>query len=827
MKTCHVIAVLALAGAAFPLPAAAAAPAPIVGDFATPWQEESQFIVQTIATDLTEMMMFAKSGRAPAQKDLSIQVSEAAGSHDGAFVYRVALPDLQMTVDLPISAAIWAPSVYQPLVQALAQKLALKGSNPALADDMVERLTDLRAEAIERANADVSAALEQNFSAPALHERAALVLAAFTLREHARLFFEIRTELCAMTAHLALARGLRGSSDFSVEGRLAEAALAALYNNQVEAVQLIERLSANSAPGVQTWCRALRVRSTGDYRLIKDTPEISLLERLEKFNAESQRRDNVMVWEQVASLRESWQKLPDWLRITATSSYSVGIGHVMIDDALGLELGEIRQVYALSRGAELRQDDVVAALNVEPGRCVNATADGQPRVRVIGWGLWAAFLQRQLCQLIVEDFKVMNKMWAVPDDARRFRDEADAAFGGLRLYPFVRRQNATDNAYYHQAQDDSMALIRRQPHLIPAEAWNYVSYSVPFGKIYYPPPHPFINEWHRHNPPPGTAYDPHPRGNHPSLVNRPDTVALLEHLHALAPWDHDISFFLIQKRFGEKPTAAQLMEVYGPELDYTTSPMITIAKASMANPAVYVEWMNKAAMQTPRIYYRLGDYFVTQGRTEEAAQAYTDGMARSPDPLELAAAARWMVNYLEDHHETEKATALADRAAEVYSQPGLEAKAALLERRKQYDDAFKIHQAIAERYGDPEEILPFLARMQQAAPNSKYRALLTEAIAGSRFEKIELQKLSGAPTVGVVPSTENDEMRKAGLRQTDIIVGVQGYRTPTATRYTIVRELGDPQLTLIIWRDHAYRELKAAPPNRRFGVDFLDYRAAK
>jgi hypothetical protein len=70
-------------------------------------------------------------------------------------------------------------------------------------------------------------------------------------------------------------------------------------------------------------------------------------------------------------------------------------------------------------------------------------------------------------------------------------------------------------------------------------------------------------------------------------------------------------------------------------------------------------------------------------------------------------------------------------------------------------------------------------------------------------------------------------MRKAGLRQTDIIVGVQGYRTPTATRYTIVRELGDPQLTLIIWRDHAYRELKAAPPNRRFGVDFLDYRAAK
>ena len=266
MKTCHVIAVLALAGAAFPLPAAAAAPAPIVGDFATPWQEESQFIVQTIATDLTEMMMFAKSGRAPAQKDLSIQVSEAAGSHDGAFVYRVALPDLQMTVDLPISAAIWAPSVYQPLVQALAQKLALKGSNPALADDMVERLTDLRAEAIERANADVSAALEQNFSAPALHERAALVLAAFTLREHARLFFEIRTELCAMTAHLALARGLRGSSDFSVEGRLAEAALAALYNNQVEAVQLIERLSANSAPGVQTWCRALRVRSTGEPR---------------------------------------------------------------------------------------------------------------------------------------------------------------------------------------------------------------------------------------------------------------------------------------------------------------------------------------------------------------------------------------------------------------------------------------------------------------------------------------------------------------------------------------------------------------------------------
>lgn len=810
--------------AALPL---ATAPAPIVGNFATPWQEESQFIVQTIATDLTEMMVFAKSGRPPGKQAEAIQVSEAPGSRDDALIYRVTLPDPQLTVDLPLSAAIWAPSVYQPLVQALAQKLALKGSSAAPADEMVARLTDLRAEVIERANAEVSAALEKNFSAPALHERAALVLAAFTLREHARLFFEIRTELCAMTAHLALARGLRDGSDASVEGRVAEAALTTLYNNEVQAVELAESLAANRAPGVPAWSRALRVRSTGDYRLIKDTPEISLLERLEKFNAEAQRRDNVTTWEQVSSLRESWQNLPDWMRITATRNYTVGIGRVMVDNALGLELGEVRRVYALSQGAELQQDGAVAALNVEPGRCVSVAADGRPQVRVIGWGLWAGFLQRQLCQAVVEDFKVMNKMWAVPDDARAFRDKADAAFAGLRLYPFVRRQNATDDAYYHQAQDDSMALIRRQPHLIPAEAWNNVAYTVPFGKIYFPPPHPFINEWHRHNPPAGTAYDFHPRANHPSLVDRSDTMALLEQLHAIAPWDHDISLTLTRKRYGEKPSVAQIMEVYRMELDYATSPMLAIAEASEANPPIYVEWMNKAAAQAPTVCYRLGDYLVKQGRADDAARAYTDGMARAPDPLEMAAVARWMVNYLEDHHESEKATALADRAAEVYSQAGLEAKASLLERRKEYDDAYAIHQAIVDRYGHPEEVIPFLARMQQAAPNSKYRALFAQAIANGPYQKIELRNLSGAPALGAVASAENDEMRKAGLRQTDVIVGVQGYRVDNAARYTILRETGGPQLTLIIWRDNTYRELKASPPGRRFGVDFNDYHAAK
>ena len=159
------------------------------------------------------------------------------------------------------------------------------------------------------------------------------------------------------------------------------------------------------------------------------------------------------------------------------------------------------------------------------------------------------FLQRHLCHALQENFDFLERKWGVHDEAKTFNRKTDETFAQLRLYPFVQRFNCTDILSYHRSVDAGLAVTVATPHLISPEIWNYLCYTVPFAPLYTPRSNPHINEWHKHNPPPGPAYYPLPRMNHPSLVNRPDTVSRLEQLHALAPYDREISFNLLRIKY--------------------------------------------------------------------------------------------------------------------------------------------------------------------------------------------------------------------------------------------------------------------------------------
>lgn len=808
------------------------------GVFETPWQEESQFIVQAVATDLAEMMFFAKSGRLPEAGTFAVEAGEKGVSPDGTLIYGVKVrfsPDSVVETELPLAPTIWSPACYQPLTRALMEKLALAKPVPAAAPsgDLIERLTDLRAPTIERANEEVSDQLVKDFSAPALHEEAALVLAAFALREHTGIFFELRRELCRMTAHLALANALRKDGNASLAGRLAEAAQVTLYNNRTDAMKLLETLPLE-APGVAAWQRALRTRNTGDFRIIHEEPETSRFERLERFDAEVRQLGVGLDTLDLPQADGTPPELTDWLRVVSGSiypgDYSVETGHVLWERALDAELREISEVRGLGKDGPLTKGNFVTLLNAEPRGCLEIGPDGTPRVRVVSWGLWAAFLQRHLCHALVEDFYFLDHVMGLHASAIKFRQEIDPQFRGLRLFPFVRRQNATDEADYHLAQDDAMAVILRSPELVPAGVWNFVSFRFHHGATYVPGPSPHINDWHRanHNPPPGTAYDANARMNHPSLMNQPDTVAHLSRLHALAPWDHDITYFMLRQSYGGNVPAAQLIDGYHAVLDFDPDTDLKIAEASKDNPAMYLEWMGRAAELKPSNYYRIGKYLAGLHRDEEAATAFANGFSRDRDPVRVSNEAGWLVNYFETHGEPENATALANRAAEAYSEAGLETKAKLLEQRKDYDGALELHRAITERYGNSGSLLAFLGRAAKASPDPKFQTLLDQTLqksVPSGLEKVELAQFSGAPADGVVFATENEETQKAGLRPGDVIVAVQGYRVHEFRSYTALRELEPTApVRLILWRSGAYLELSATPPNHRFGVTVRTYK---
>ena len=796
-------------------------------NFQTPWQDESQYIVEMIAADLAEMAYFAQHHTGLPGTALPVEAHEIRTPTGLAYTIKVQLgPDGEFTCVVPMVTPIWSPATYRPLTKALAEKLRLRAAPPRARTDAAEILRTLAtptAETLATLDTKLSAQLAQEFTSASRHEEAALLLAAFTLREAKGMFFQIRSDLCRITAHLAFAAELRGAQPATPSGRVAEAALTSLYNNQAAA--LLQLTAIPDTAETVVWKRALRMHATGDYRLIKESENPTFLERREWFRARASSVGLTRAWAEL-NLDEEKRPPADWTRFACAESQPVEVGHVLLRLAVPLELYETAAVYFIEQGEKLSEAQLVPSLNAEPDRCVTERPAGQSPVKIIGWGRWAAFLQRHCCTAISANFDFIQRRWGVPDEARKYRDAMDRRFSGLRLYPFVRRQNATDEAYYRKAQDEQMALVRSVPHHVPAEVWNQVCYTVPFCPLYIPPPHGFINEWHSHNPPPGTAYNPLPRLNHPSLVNQPDTVKRLEALLRLAPYDTDLIFNLLRIRDGEKSTAEQISTAYAAVMDFNPAPYRRLAKQNKADPVAYEKFIRIAAAIDPSNYEELADFYLDAGREKDAATAFAQWISLELDDVSIANRAAWLIDYYERTGQSDSATQLANRAAEVYSSRGLLAKARLLERRRDYAGAIDCFQKNAERYDDSGPLIGFFVRFKETTGSSQYDAQLDQLIRirlPGGLQKITKRSPLIGPKAGVLVQTDNDAIRQAGLQTGDIIVSSRGYAVSNWAGYIFIRELEDTPFTLEVWRKGRYVALPPLPAKFRFGVNLPDY----
>jgi hypothetical protein len=429
----------------------------------------------------------------------------------------------------------------------------------------------------------------------------------------------------------------------------------------------------------------------------------------------------------------------------------------------------------------------------------------------------------------VSNYKFMQDQWGVPNEARDFRTKTVEAFGGLRLHPFVRRQCATDEAYYRAAQDAQMALVRSHPEHVPAAAWNEICYEVGFAPLYIPPPHAFVNEWHRHNPLPGTAYNVFPRMYHPSLNGRADIATEFERLHVLAPYDTMITHYLLYYRDGKNLSAAKLEQGYALVVDFCSAPCRVIAEKSEKDPVAYEKWMSKMALMDPAGYRELAKFYVRMNREDDAARTFVQWIANEENDVAVANESDGLIDYLERTGQAEGASPLADRAAATYSARGLIAKARLLERRRDLDGAVDLLTKMKERYDDPGPLLGLLSRIQRTTDGKRFDALrkrLMKEFLPTGIEKFEVRDGAKAPRVGVRVHTENNDIRNAGLRFGDIVVAVRGFRVSDWRSFVIIRSLDlDVPYALTAWRDGRYIELKPLPPAYRFGVNLVDYRA--
>ncbi|MGO8839236.1 MAG: hypothetical protein ACLQAH_19150 [Limisphaerales bacterium] len=795
--------------------------------FQTPFQEESEFIVETIVSDLAEQVFYAKYRQLPDPKHFSVHAAEKPGSPLDTPVYELEIslesgrPDLHS--ELKIDGPIWSPEVYRGVTAALAREVALDTPQPNNAEDtaLLMALTDGKAGTLEKKNRDLSETLSDNFSDPFLHEEAAVLVGAFTLREHSGDFYEIRSPLCRMTAHLAMAQLLTGGRSPSMNGRVAEAMLFTLMNDQVAALEKLGGIETNDET-VAKWVRTLQADNTSDYRPLTESTNLTAIERIAWFRALARSVDVDIAWEKLAKEEKLTVDFP---RIANEEYYSIENGHQLLEISLPLELGEIGTIYKLSREQMLKKGELVKALNEMPDRCFDAAG----KVRVIGWGQWANFFQRQMCHAIQHDFNFLERKWGVPDEAKQFSTKCDATFGSLRLYPFVRRFNCTDSASYHSAVDDGFQVTVTMPQLTPAECWNNLCYRGPANELYTPNPNPHLTEWHKHNPPPGTAYNPLPRFDHRSLVERPDASARINTMHALAPYDRDISYNLIRIEYKQHPTYEQCQEVYKLVLPYATYAMTAVADTIQDQPDRYEELMSRAAELDPARYYNLGEYFQARQMDDKTAKYYEKGNELCSDSVNASYHASWLIKYYLKQGEMQKAQSVADAAGEVYSAAGLEAKAEFFEAMGKYAEAFEWYAKDEERYEDSSSLIGFCVRYKAKIGDTRFDAALKSRLVKlfpKGIEKVSLKDFQSAPADGLVFREENDLVTKAGMKTGDVVVAVNGTRTHNSDQYNYARDTGATNgMTLIVWQGNQYREIRASPPGNRFGVHLDDYTA--
>jgi hypothetical protein len=798
--------------------------------FKTPYQTESEFIVEAIVSDLAEQVFYAKFHRLPDEKSFEVTVTEKPGSPRDTPVYelQVRLGPKQDDVksEVAVNGPIWFPGIYQPVVKALADAVGLKAGQFGVPEDtaLLSKLVEGSADTIEMENKDLSRSLQDDFENPMLHEEAAVLLGAFALREHSGHFFDIRAPLSGLTAQLAMARFLSGTNIYGINGRMADAISLTLSGDAAAALEQLDAINTNDT-AVASFVRALRTRGTGDYRVLGQMDGLSQIECVEWFTALA---DYVSATEAWPKLSDTQKRTIDFVRVANQGSYSVEIGHELLDVSVPLEMREIGGVYQLSQHQKLSKDGLVTSLNALPEYCFSRDADGAVQVNVIGWGQWAAFFQRQLCHAIQQNYYFLESLWGVPEYAAEFSTKCDRTFSGLRLYPFVRRFNCSNESSYHQSVDDGFKVTVASPQLVPADCWNYLCYKPRFASLYSPNPNPHINEWFNHNPPPGTVYDLNPRLNHPSLTDRPDAVAFFEKLSDLAPYDCRLAYFIQKRKFNNRPTYEQAIDLYSNVLPYSLFAMRTVAWTVEDKPDQYEKLMVQAAKLDPSCYYDLARYFQNRHDDDQAAQDYDLACAADQDSVRVSNFATWRVRYYLKHGQTDKARQIADFAGEVYSAGGLQAEALFFEMTSNYDEAFNWYAKNEERYNNAVPLLNFCLWYQALTGDHRFAPEVQKRM-GKLFpkgiEEVSLNDFHGPPTDGVLIRQENKLLTAAGLKKGDVIVAVYGIRVHNMVQYAYGRvQKTTPELILIVWQGSGYREFKPSPPNHLFGLDFGDYR---
>ena len=786
---------------------------------------EQRWIIGSIVRDCANLAAFAAAPERWSDLPASaVEVREKWGVPAGeGYAVSIKLPEGEPVAgDLKITATVWSPELYGPLVRALNARLKAAppaGNGPAGGQpdaDLLNALSNPLTAQIEAQNQRLSGWLQAHPLDARGHQQAALLLGTLALRENSGLFWNPRGLCNRAAAHLAFARALR--PEVSECGEVAELLIGLIIDTKADCQRRIAALQARVAthPELGPWATAAAMRNTRDYRLLTNPRTATFLERIEQFRAMSE----AISTEQASTRMVNFQPniAPDWERIVLQSGFGVGTGHTFALPSTALESNDAIQVFPALRTLK-DPAQIAAILNLPPGGPVQPDEAHRARLRVIDQGTWAQFFQRHLLQAADETYDFLEDKWGVRDKAAEFRQQALPQLQGLTLYPLCLEHLGKADAGTLSAA--AANLWTQHPEWVSDGAWAEIVKTVPPQYAQGGDWAALSKAWFSPVLPTGTVYGFDWRMDTDNAVARPD-LPELQRLYAIAPLKYDVCrLYLNSLTPDHHATAAQCKQVLGALPAYYLPAMWGEAYLVQSDPAQYGPLMNQAALLDPMYYLSLGQYYVEHRMAPQAAQAYQAAIDHGADAVAVANQCDWLVNYYYDHGQQDHAMTIAQQAAEVYSSRGLETMAKLLERMGRDREAESYFEKINERYHDAKPLHRFYAREAISHPAEYTEKIKTaqKEIFPQGLAEVTLAQLTGKPTRGVLVHGENEISRQCGLKPGAIVVGLDGKRVRDLAQYTYLRVVTDsPVMELLVYQDGRYQPIHATVPGRRFGL---------
>jgi tetratricopeptide (TPR) repeat protein len=760
-----------------------AASASAAKHFVTPWSCEEHWMVAETVKDLQGMVKLCGASiggesTVPAKAGHEYQVGQ---------------------VTLKLSPSCWDLASYERLLESW-RPAGQAADDPA--PDLLHDLLTPTAKSLQMANKTISERIKATPSVPAVHEEAAFLLGVFGIRENARQFGDLRPLLGRMTAHLVLARHLRGGQEPSNIGKWAQVLYDYHAGRPLKAREEMQTLAADGDAG--RWKRVVELLITGDWRRTQELAEPSLVEAIAHARALKGHRGNPVMLEFVGQ-REDLQQLPEWSRLLADQGRSVADGHLVMKSGLALELAEIREIFAI--GGNPAPEKLARFLAAESS---NTLVDEAGLPRVIADGDWAAYFRRHFFACCADTSTFAISIWASKPDAAAWEESVLPYCRKLPGHELVESFLATDASVYQADLRVAADYILHHPEKAPLCVWR--DHAFPTLGVSAETPMPDQIPWFREVSPPGTAFDPMRRIRFNGMrENWPKRIGVL---HEIDPWDIELCWELAENTGNN---LASVKRVWGDIREYSIKPLRQTLYSPTLTPDERIETLKILAPLDLDEYLRLGLSLVIAGRPEEAIKAYETAFKDAPDRIDVSASTQWMIYYYKSKGLDQKAREVADHNEEVYSSRGLVSALTLAVVEKDPRRAMKLATAIEERYGDSR----YVPVAQWDGGNNKK---LFDNVFPDGWKEVTLADfVPGEPAKGARIVENSLTASLVGLRAGDVILAIDGKRVESYRQYFMLMSTSlEPHTRIIYRRGKKFAEVDCQLPDRRLDTNMAD-----